>query len=57
MNVKSLNRRQARWAIKLAAYNFIIRLRLRKSNLANALLRRLDYVGVLKGMNKLLLTL
>jgi len=40
IKVKALNGRQARWAITLAAYNFIIKHRAGKTNPIDALLRR-----------------
>ena len=39
MNVKSLNRRQIRWAVKLTVYDFMILHCSGKSNSADALLR------------------
>jgi len=39
IKVKALNRQQARWAIALAAYNFIIKYRAGKTNPADTLLR------------------
>ena len=45
IKVKALNGRQARWAITLAAYNFIIKYRAGKTNPADALLRRPLGVG------------
>ena len=56
MNVKSLNKRQAHWVIRLAAYDFMIIHWLEKTNLINVLLRHPDY-KVKKNMNRLLLTL
>ena len=43
MNVKSLNGRQIRWAVKLAVYDFIILHHSGKSNSVNALSRQSDY--------------
>ena len=43
MNVKSLNGKQVRWAVKLAAYNFVILHHPGKSNPADASLRWPDY--------------
>jgi len=40
IKVKALNRRQARWAITLAAYDFIIKYRAGKTNPADAPSRR-----------------
>jgi len=45
IKVKALNRRQAKWAIALAAYNFIIKYRAGKTNPADALLRQPLSVG------------
>ena len=45
IKVKALNRRQARWAITLAAYNFIIKYRAGKTNPIDAPLRRPLGVG------------
>ncbi len=56
MNVKSLNRRQTHWAIRLAAYNFIITHQSEKTNSINALSRCSDY-KVKKNINRLLSTL
>ncbi len=56
MNVKSFNRRQTHWVIRLAAYDFIITHWLEKTNLTNVLLRHSDY-KVKKNMNRLLSTL
>jgi len=56
MNVKSLNRRQTHWVMKLAAYNFIIIHQSEKINLADVLLRCSDY-KVKKNINRLLLAL
>jgi len=44
MNIKTLNEQQIQWAVRLAAFNFVIKHRLSKTNSANALLRRSDYV-------------
>ncbi len=56
MDVKSLNRRQAHWVIRLAAYDFIIIHWLEKTNLTNVSLRCSNY-KVKKNMNRLLSTL
>jgi len=40
IKVKALNRRQARWAMALAAYNFIIKYRAGKTNPVDAPLRQ-----------------
>ena len=54
MNVKSLNRKQTKWAVKLAIYNFIILHHLKKSNSANASLKWPDYQKEKQVMNHLL---
>lgn len=56
MNVKALNRRQAHWVIKLAAYNFDIIHRSEKTNLADVSLRCSDYKSK-KSADRLLFTL
>ena len=43
MGLAQLNGRQARWAMKLLTFNFFITHRPGKTDLANALLRQLDY--------------
>ena len=45
IKVKALNRRQARWAIALAAYNFIIKYRAGKINSIDVPLRQPLGVG------------
>jgi len=45
IKVKALNERQARWAITLAAYDFIIKYRAGKTNPIDAPLRRPLGVG------------
>ena len=57
MKQKELNSRQARWALKLAAYDFEIFHRAGKLNPADAPSRRLDYKGASPLNTKLLLTL
>ena len=42
MNVKSLNKKQVKWAMKLAAYNFVILHHSGKSNPADAPSRQYD---------------
>ena len=54
IDIKSLNDRQARWAVKLAAFDFMISHRLGKTNLADALSRRPDYEGKTIELNGLL---
>ena len=64
MKQSELNVRQARWALKLAAYDFEIHHRVDKNNSTNELSRRLDYKRVSLSditllstlQNKLLLT-
>jgi len=57
IKVKALNRRQARWAIVLAAYNFIIKHRAGKTNPINTLLRQPLSVGGPPEENTILLLL
>ena len=60
MKVKELNGRQARWAMRLAAFDFVISHRSGKTNPADAPSRRPDYEGVeevSETMGKLLPTL
>ena len=57
INVKSLNRRQTRWAMKLAVYNFMILHHSEKSNPADALLRQPDYQKKEQMINYFLLSL
>ena len=54
MNVKSLNGRQARWAVKFAAYNFVILHCSEKSNPADASSRQPDYQEEEQVINHLL---
>ena len=54
MNVKSLNERQIKWAVKLAVYNFVILHCSEKSNPADALSRQSDYQEKEQVMNHLL---
>ena len=54
MNVKSLNERQIKWAVKLAAYNFVILHHPGKSNPADAPSRQPDYQEKEQVMNHLL---
>ena len=55
--MKALNSRQAQWAIKLTAFNFVISHRLRKMNLTDALSRCSDYKDINETVKKLLLIL
>ncbi len=57
MNVKALNGRQARWAVRLSSFDFTISHRPGKQNPADAPSRRPDYAGVNESMHKLLPTL
>ena len=57
MKVKALNSRQAQWAIKLTAFNFVISHRLGKMNPTDAPSRRSDYKDINEIMKKLLFTL
>ena len=43
INIRSLNKRQTRWAMKLAVYDFVILHHSKKSNSADALLRQPNY--------------
>ena len=54
MNVKSLNERQAKWAVKLAAYDFVILHCSGKNNSADAPSRQPDYQKKEQVMNHLL---
>ncbi len=44
MNVKTLNEQQTQWAVRLAAFDFVIKHRLSKTNPADVSSRRSDYV-------------
>jgi len=58
MNIKMLNEQQTWWAVRLAAFDFVIKHRLRKTNLTDALSRRSDYIETIsENLDKLLLTL
>lgn len=57
MNVKVLSGRQARWAMKIAAYDFIIKHRAGRTNPADAPSRRPDYQSVNTEVTRLLPTL
>ena len=58
INVKMLNSRQAKWAVKLAAFNFVILHRLSKINLTDVLLRHSDYIKIIsKSIDRFLSTL
>jgi hypothetical protein len=51
-NIKSLNGRQAQWAIALSGYDFTIAHQPGKKNPANALSRRPDYVPSMDEVNE-----
>ena len=57
MNIKSLNEKQVKWAVKFAVYNFVILHHSGKSNLADALSRWPDYQKKEQVMNHLLFSL
>ncbi len=55
MNIKTLNEQQTQWAVRLAAFDFVIKHRLSKTNLTNVLSRRSDYVeAISENIDKLL---
>ncbi len=55
MNIKMLNEQQAQWAVRLAAFDFVIKHRPNKTNSADALSRRSDYVETIsKNFDRLL---
>jgi len=47
MNIKMLNEQQTQWAVRLAAFDFVIKHRLSKTNPTDAPLRCSDYVEVI----------
>jgi len=58
MNIKMLNEQQARWAVRLAVFDFVIKHRSSKTNLTDAPSRRSDYVeAISESIGRLLLTL
>ena len=58
MNIKMLNEWQTQWAVRLAAFDFVIKHRLSKTNLTDALLRHSDYVkAISENIDRLLSTL
>jgi hypothetical protein len=58
MNIKMLNEQQTQWAVRLAAFDFVIKHRLSKTNLTDALSRRSDYVeAISENIDRLLSTL
>jgi len=55
MNIKTLNEQQTQWAVRLAVFDFVIKHRLRKTNLTDAPSRCSDYVEVIsENIGKLL---
>ena len=57
MNIKQLNGRQARWAMKLSGFDFVVQHRAGKHNPADAPSRRPDYKDENHSLNLLLPTL
>ncbi len=58
MNIKMLNEQQTQWAVRLAAFDFVIKHRLSKTNSADVSLRHSDYVETIsESIDRLLLTL
>ena len=57
MTTKELNGRQARWALRLAAFNFVIQYQPGRLNAADAPSRRPDYAAIEQGEDMILLTL
>jgi len=58
INIKMLNEWQTQWAVRLAAFDFVIKHRLSKTNPMNVPSRRSDYVEVIsESIDKLLSTL
>ena len=57
LGVKSLNERQAQWAMKIAAYDFIIKHKAGKLNPVNALSCWPDYNCIIKIVSDMLSTL
>ena len=47
MNVKTLNKKQAQWAVKLAVFDFVIMHRSNKTNLINVPSRCSDYIQII----------
>ena len=54
MSVKMFNERQAKWILKLTAFDFVIKHRPKKSNPANASFQRFDYQDINEEMQNLL---
>ncbi len=58
MNIKMLNEQQTQWAVRLAAFDFVIKHRSDKTNSVNVLLRRSDYIeAISENIDRLLSTL
>ena len=57
MNVKMFNEWQAKWILKLTAFDFVIKHRSKKNNSANAPFQRFDYQDINEKMQNLLPTL
>ncbi len=58
MNVKTLNEWQTQWAVRLAVFDFVIKHRSDKTNSADVLLRRSNYVeAISENIDRLLSTL
>ncbi len=47
INIKILNLKQTKWAVKLAVFDFVILYKLGKINSADASLRCLDYIKII----------
>jgi len=58
MNIKMLNEQQTQWAVRLAAFDFVIKHRSDKTNLTDASSKCSDYVEVIsENIDRLLSTL
>jgi len=58
MNIKMLNEQQTQWAVRLAAFDFVIKHRSDKTNLTDTSSRRSDYVeAISESIDRLLSTL
>ena len=55
INIKTLNKKQAQWAVKLVVFNFVITHKLNKINFVNTSSRCFDYIQIInESINKLL---